>query len=403
MNSVSRRNLWIYSLTGAVSRFGDQFQFLAVTGLTYAITGSTFAAALQMSVKSLPYIILARLAGSWADRYDPRRLTLVATLLQALLTLAYLPTRSVTAILVLNFLVSCLGVFINAARTALLPQMVGRQQLLAANARLATVSGAAQLLAPALAGIIMVRIGIGWAFLINSLSFLFPAIGMLFIQAVEPMQPAPQGARSGLAPAWAFVCRDRGFLRVVLLYVVYNVGMWSVNALFYPYCADILQAGMDVMGVNISCYYGAFLITGVALERWGKALRHPRWLPLGFLVGALVWCGYTFTRRPAVTHLLSSFDGIVYTYTFTMMNTWIGERAPANLRGRVGALVRALEEVGTITGQLAGGAIAGFSGILSGMYWSSGATVLAVVATVAAFRRSGASSSEPAWPEEAAS
>ena len=103
------RNLWTYSLANAVSRFGDQYQFYAVTTLTYATTRSPLATALQMAISGLPVVLWARWAGPLADRYDPRRITFLVTLVQAVLTLGFLLAEGVPAILLLNFLVASVG------------------------------------------------------------------------------------------------------------------------------------------------------------------------------------------------------------------------------------------------------------------------------------------------------
>ncbi len=374
MDITSNRNLWIYALTRAISAFGSQFQFFAVTSLTYSITGSPLITAMQMAASGAPYILLARWAGPVADRFDPRKVTAIALLLQAVVTLGYLLSKEVALFIVLNFLVNSCGVFIIAAKGALVPQMVGKEQVFAANARLASVNGASQLLAPIVAGYMVMRMQPSSVFLFNSFSYLFPAVGMYFIRQVEVRKLAAKGKNS-LSEAWVFVRHHPSLLTALGLYGAYTLGMWSVNALFYPYCSDILGRGADIMGWNVSSYFGAFLVTGFVLERWGKFFKSPKLLPIGFLAGACVWLGYTITRSPLMSIILSGFDGIVYTYTVTRLDTWIQQDAPPELRGRVSALAQAWDAVATISGQLGGGAIATSLGILSGMRWSSAATL----------------------------
>lgn len=378
MNLIQRRNLWLYALTTSLSRFGNQFQFFAVTSLTYAITGSTLLTGTQMAATGLPYILLANSAGSVADRYDPRRVSSIALLMQSVLTLGYVFTSNIVHYLVLNFFVSSCGVFILAAKGALIPQMVGKQNVFKANARLASFNGAAQLLAPLLAGAIIMRIDPVWAFRFNSLSYLAPAIGMFYVQAVETVE-RKTNTPAGLGEAWRFVLGTPLFRSTLLLYGAFTIGMWSVNTLFYPYCVEILGRGMDVMGASVSAYFGSFMITGYALERWGNRLRNPKLLPTGFIIGSLIWAGYCVTNTPWVAVLLSAFDGIVYTYTVTRLDTWIQEEAPAEQRGRVSALVRAWDEVATISGQIGGGAIAAVIGVIGGIFWSSAISLMLVI------------------------
>lgn len=382
VNKTSNRNLWLYGGSLAISRFGGQFQFLAVTSLTYALTGSPLLTALQMAVNSLPYILLAKVAGQVADRFDPRKLDAAAFSAQGALTLLYISTRNIYIILLLNLIIASIGVFPGAARSRLLPQMVGKEHLFKANARLASINGAAMLLAPAIAGVSLVRLGITWAFVINSVSYFFPAAAMYWIKPVEnmPQKPSCNLATSSLAPAWSFLKSQPAHLTLLGLFAVYTVGMWAVNALFYPFCRDILDAGADVMGWNISTYYGAYLITGMALEKWGHILRSPKVLPISYALGACVWSAYTLTRSIPLILLLSAFDGVVYTFTLTRLETWVQEEAPAEARGRVSALVRAWEELAVITGQVGGGLVASVLGILSGIRLATAATLVMLVA-----------------------
>ncbi|MGE5675370.1 MAG: MFS transporter, partial [Mycobacterium leprae] len=215
-----RRNLWFYAAANAVSRFGGQYQFLAVTALTYAVTGSPLFTAMQMAVSGLPMILLARWTGLPADRFDPRRVITVVSLVQAVLTLGYLLSGSVVWILVLNLLVATASAFAGPARATLVPQMVGHDQIMRANARLATVGGAVELVSPVLAGFMLVRTSTAAAFLFNAASFLFPAAAMLLVQLVEPLERKNRAAAEGSAlhAAWLFLQARRGMMRLLLGY-----------------------------------------------------------------------------------------------------------------------------------------------------------------------------------------
>lgn len=378
MNRDAHKNLWLYGMSLAVSSFGSQFQFLAVTSLTYAITGSPLLTALQMAVNSVPYIFLAPVVGPIVDRHDPRRVDAIGFSAMACLTCLYIFTRNIATMLLLNMVIASVGVFIGAARARLLPQMVGKVNLFRANARLASINGAAMLLAPAIAGMAIMHIGINAAFAINAVSYLFPAMAMFFIVQVEDVSQTTTITRSkeGLRPAFEFLRSQPSHMLLLALFAAYNLGMWAVNALCYPFCKDILVAGPDVLGWTISAYFGAYLLTGMALERRGKQLRNPRLLTVGYAVGAIVWSGYTVTRNIPLILLLSAFDGVVYSFTMTRIDTWVQEEAPEHARGRVGALVRAWEEVAVVSGKVAGGVVGQFSGVINGM---RGATLLTLV------------------------
>ncbi|MFZ5814676.1 MAG: MFS transporter [Bacillota bacterium] len=376
-SATSVRNLWLVSVADALSRFGGQFQFFAVIALIYTVTGSPLLTALQMTTASLPVILLSRWAGSVADRHDPRRVILLANLAQAGLALCYLLVDDVWAYLGLNLLLHTAGTFGNTARSALMPQLVGREQILKANARLATFRGAVQLLSPGLAGTLVVLTGADLAFLFNAVSFLFPALAMLLVTPVERVERTVATAESGSENvAWAFL-RSRPDLVVLLLaFGAYEMGMWGVNALFVPYAGEILNSGVDVVGWATSLYFGAGLLTGMLLERYGAIARSPRLLYAAYFAGAAVWAGYALTRSVPVALVLSAFDGIVWTYAWTLFETRIQEEAPPEARGRVFGLARAGDELCSLTGQVVGGTAATFGGVLAGIGGFAGLTVL---------------------------
>jgi MFS family permease len=389
---IRNRNLWTYSLANGISRFGDQFQFYAVTTMTYALTGSPLATAVQMAVSGLPSIVWARWTGVIADRYDPRRVTMIASLLQAVLTLGYLLAHDVAAILVLNFLVASVGAVAVPARAALLPQMVGQEHLMKANARLASVNGGVQLFAPGVAGTLIALTGPTWAFLFNSASFLFPALAMLFIKPVAELERgavAPAAGSSVWATARDFLRERPDLLLLVITYEIYMLGMWAVNAIFYPYAEEVLHGGTAALGWSVSAYFGAYLVTGIVMERWGNRLRNPRLLYVGYLLGTVIWAGYTVTRSIWVAIALSAFDGLIFTFASTLFDTRVQEEAPPAERGRIYAVMRAGDQAATITGEVAGGALATYGSILGGIGWSSGITAAMLLGVIVPRWRAG--------------
>lgn len=397
-STTSIRNLWLFSVSDALSRFGGQFQFFAVITLIYTTTGSPLLTALQMTTGSLPIILLARRAGAVADRYDPRKVITTATSAQAVLTLAYLLADNVWTYLALNLVVTGVGVFSMTARSALMPQMVGRERLLQANARMATVRGAIQLLAPGLAGSLVVLTGPKVAFLFNAVSYLAPALAMLWILPVERVERKAKPA--GTAPvkdaAWAFLKSRPDLIVILLAFGAYEIGMWAVNALFVPYAGEALHGGADVVGWATSFYFGAGLLTGLLLERFGHLLKNPRLLYAAYFFGALVWAGYLITGSIPVALVLSAFDGIVYTYAWTLFETRIQEEAPPEARGRVFGLARAGDEICSITGQVGGGLVATYGGVLTGMGGFTGLTVVLLGMIMAGSRLLGVRTTPPA-------
>jgi MFS family permease len=369
-----KQNLRTLTLAAGVSRFGDHFQTLAVTSVTYAITGSPLAAGAQMAMTSLPYVFFARWTGRAADRFDTRKLFGLLNFLRFLLTLAYISVPNPALILALNFVGSTMGAFMAPARARLLPDLVGRDNLLKANARQSTVIGAVELLGPVVAGLFLKWSGPGWAFFLNAISYLAPAAAMLLVHPVEHTAPAPRGAEP--TRTWTFLRARPSLLMLLAANAVFQFGMWAINAIFYPFVADVLHRGPDVLGWTISAYFGAGLISGAVMERWGERLRRNDILFAGFACATLVWFGYTFAYNVPLILLLSIFDGIIFTMATILFTTRVQEEAPREAVGRVFAVATASQEATSSAGMLMGGWLATAAGILPGMRVSAGLCLL---------------------------
>ncbi|MDF2626636.1 MAG: major facilitator superfamily 1 [Symbiobacteriaceae bacterium] len=362
-----QRNLWMITLAAGISRFGDHFQTLAVTTLTYALTGSPMAAALQMAMGGIPFVLWSRWTGRAADRFDNQKLFALANLLRFLLTLLYIPTNDPTTILALNFAGSSVAAFAAPARARLLRQLVGKENLMKANARQSTITGTVELVGPIVAGAFLVHSAPGWAFLVNALSYLAPALAMAFVHQVESLEPAAAEAGARADGPWAILKARPDILLLLLGNAAFQLGMWAINALFYPFVADVLHRGADVLGWSISAYFGASLLVGPVMERWGHKLRRNGLMFLGFGFASLVWLGYTFAYNVPLMLALSVFDGIVFTLASVLFNTRVQEEAPGHALGRVFAAATAWQETACFVGMLGGGWLATAWGILPGM------------------------------------
>lgn len=101
-----------------------------------------------MAAQLLPGL-LSPAAGLVSDRVDRRRLMLAMDILRAVLLLNLLWVRSgaqVWVVYLAAFLISLAGRFFNPARSALVPLMIGREDLARGNGLLGASSSAAQLL-----------------------------------------------------------------------------------------------------------------------------------------------------------------------------------------------------------------------------------------------------------------
>jgi MFS family permease len=163
---------------GLVNDVGDWLLMISLPVYVYVETSSGLTTALLFLVELLPAALLGSTAGRIVDRWDLRR-TLVATnLLQAAMLvplLAVTPDR-VWPAFVVAFGQSLLARFNNPAKVALLPRLVTRPQLGAANAAIAVSDNISRLIGAPLGGIVVDLAGLRGVVVVDGASFLVAAV-----------------------------------------------------------------------------------------------------------------------------------------------------------------------------------------------------------------------------------
>jgi MFS family permease len=176
-----------------------------VTGLALPITAIVIlhAGPGQMSLLNIagfaPNLAFGLFAGVWVDRARRRPILIGADLGRALL-LATVPLAAILGVVtfaqlaVVAFAIGTLSACSSLAAVAILPAIVPREQLVAANSRLATTDAALALAAPTVAGGLIQLVGAPRAILADALSYLGSALTLRRLRAVE--EPTPVGGRA---------------------------------------------------------------------------------------------------------------------------------------------------------------------------------------------------------------
>jgi predicted MFS family arabinose efflux permease len=191
MFSLLRRNRDIRLVFGAqvVSFLGDWFTFVAMAGLVEDATNSRFLVSLVLVSMTIPGLFMSPIAGSFADRFDRRRILVVVSSLQAL-SAALMLLHSSVGIWIL-FVAQCsiagLASFVSPATGAAIPNLVSNEDdLRKANALFGSTWGIMLAVGAALGGVFASVFGRNAAFMADIVSFIVAAI--LFARVRTAMQ-----------------------------------------------------------------------------------------------------------------------------------------------------------------------------------------------------------------------
>jgi len=216
------RRLW---LVMSFSSFGDWLGLLATTALAAELadgyTAANFALGGVLVVRLLPAVIFGPLAGAFADRFDRRKMMVVADLTRFVIFVSIPIVGTLWWLLVASFLIECVSLFWIPAKDASVPNLVRRDQLEEANqVSLVTTYGFTPIAAAAVFSLLalLTRVladsvhffdanRVDLALYINALTFLVSALTVLRIRRISGR---PAGRSAGPAPGVLRLLREGG-------------------------------------------------------------------------------------------------------------------------------------------------------------------------------------------------
>jgi MFS family permease len=204
--------------------------WLVLTQLTHH---NASALGIVMGLQFAPQLLFLPWTGSAADRLNQRKLLMLtqATMGVLALILGVLTIAGVVRlwhVYVFAFLSGSAAALDAPVRQTFVAEMVGDADLPNAVALNSTSFNAAQMIGPAVAGLLIARVGIGWAFLLNGLSFAAVLISMSFFRLSE-LQASARAHRttSGFLEGLRYVWRKPD-LRAILI-MLFLIGTFGLN------------------------------------------------------------------------------------------------------------------------------------------------------------------------------
>jgi MFS family permease len=333
------RFLWFGQI---VSQLGDWFNVVALYALLFELTGSATAVAGMMVMQLLPVALVGPVSGVVVDRFDRRRIMIAADLLRGAAVLGLLlvrtPDAAWLAYVVTGVMVTCSG-FFEPARSATVPSIVPRDELVAANAISTGTWSAMLAIGASLGGGVTVLLGRDAAFVLNSLSFFASALFLLRMRVPcrDAMVKAALGLR-GVIDGLSYMRRHSDVARIALI-----KGGWALvgGALLLLTVfgdrifriGDSSDAGIGILFAarGIGALAGSLVVSLIA-ARQGDLIRliAPAYVIAGACYAALAIVP-TIWLAAAVVVAAHMFGSILWVSS----NVLLQMKVPDEFRGRV--------------------------------------------------------------------
>src|SRR6202142_2675558 len=166
-------------------------QNIAESWLVYRLTGSALLLGPPGFASQIPVFLVAPLGGIVADRFNRQRIvigTQISSMILALIfaTLTLTGRAQVWHVFVLAALLGVVNAFDIPARQSFLVDMVGKEDLMNAIALNSSMFNGARVIGPAIAGILVARLGEGWCFFANGVSYIAVIAGLMLMNVHAP-------------------------------------------------------------------------------------------------------------------------------------------------------------------------------------------------------------------------
>ncbi len=381
--SLKHRNFRLFFGGQLISLVGTWMQTIAEAWLIYRLTGSSVLLGLLGFVGQIPIFLLSPIGGLAADRWPRQRVVITTQVASMLLgfTLAALTLTGrirVWEIIMLATLLGVVNAFDVPARQSFLIEMVGREDLLNAIALNSSMFNGARVAGPAVAGLLVARIGEGWCFFVNGVSYIAVLAGLLMMR-IENSLVAHDGSSpiEKLREGFRFVRHARPIRTLLILLGVVSFMALPFSVLMPIFADRILHGGASAYGnlmgaVGLGAMFGALsLAMRQELRGLGKIVAYSA-IGLGAsltLFGASRWFWASFVAL--------TLAGFTMMMQFTSINTLIQAMVPDQLRGRVMSLYSMMFLGMTPIGSLVAGALADRIGAPGGLASLAGGIVFA--------------------------
>jgi len=384
-----RRDLRLLVGAVGISALGDFLALITLALLVQERSDSGFVVALLFIALWGPAVVLSGVAGLVVDRTETRRLLLVVSLAQAVVTVALAFVDGVAPVIALTAVLG-VGVAVSQpAEFALLPAVAGEDGIARANGHVETARTIGMTAGPLLGGFIAAAGGTRVALLIDAATFVAVAAAALALTARRAPRPSaagavalPERARDGIV----FLLRDQ-VLRIVMVVAFVSLLFMSASMtaeLFFA--TDVLDAGQTGYGVLITCWTAGMVFGGLVVAR-----RVPATALVPAALGAVVVQGLGLGLPTA--WLVFGFGagvfvlgGIGHGVKNVLVRTLIHERVPDELRGRAFAAYNGLRNGAELVALAAGGLLVGAVGARTTLLLAGAGAVLAGLTALGVLR-----------------
>jgi len=345
--ALAHRTFRIVFLGAFASNIGTWMQNVVLGAYGYDLTHSSTFVGVLIFAQFAPTLVLPMVGGLLADKVDRKRFLILLSLEQlvfsfglALVAVSAHPSKVLLVVMV--FLIGVGSAMFGPAYSAILPGLVGRQDLAGAISLNSAQMNGSRVIGPVIGGVLYSLVGPAWVFGLNAVTYLFVVLALLMVTLPAVRQAPVHASRWRELTAGVTVARRDQVVGRCLI----TIFVFSLLALAFVGQMPVVAAhnlGIDLSkGAEYGILYACFgvgavcgaLSIGTVFSRASKPLL-VRLCLVGYSVSL---CAFALERSTVAADVNVAVLGAFYFAFVTALNTTLQARLHESVRGRVLAL-----------------------------------------------------------------
>jgi amino acid adenylation domain-containing protein len=322
-----------------ISLLGSNLSSFAMGLWVYSKSGAVMDFAATLIFQRLPGIFVLPFAGTLADKRDRRYILIFSTSCSAIVTLVisflfFKNTLQPWHIYLGVVIKSIASGFQRPAYLAAVAQITPKRYLGQANGMVQLSTSTGEIIAPLLAGFLVLKLNLAWITLIDFVTFLVCIGTLLAIRFPNTLFRRPEEPFfTQMAGGWKFIRKRKSFIAMIVYFVIINLMLGMANVLLTPLILTFESA--TVLGIATSANGLGGLFGGISMSMWGGKERRAEGM-VGF--GMLMGISYIIMGlKPSVNLIVIGV--FLYGISLAMVNahwqTLVQSKVRAELMGRV--------------------------------------------------------------------
>jgi predicted MFS family arabinose efflux permease len=329
--------MWAGACTSSI---GTWMQQLAQSWLVLDISGNAFYLGLDAFLGQIPIFLFSLVGGVVADRIDRRHILLASQIVQLscaflLAAMFALGVVQVWHILCLSFAVGTAQAFGGPAYSALVPTLVGSEDLPNAIALNSIQFNLARIIGPVLGGLALQQLGAAWCFGLNGLSYIAVIVTLLIVRSRYQPRTSQVSMLDSMKQGFSFIRGQSAMVSlIVLAFLMTLLGVPMV--VFLPaFVRDVFHGDSNTFTLLLSTSGAGSVVGALLVATFHEGRRKGRSALVTVVLLGVCIVGFSLSRWLPLSCAMLFLGSVSLMIIFALVSSLVQLITADEMRGRV--------------------------------------------------------------------